>query len=281
MSGGGLRVKVDGGHLIGTVTGTGPPLIVLHGGPGLSDYTELLRAELGGWTVVRYTQRGCPPATAGPPYTVASNVADVLAVLDALELESAVLVGHSWGAFLGCAVAASAGLRVRGMVLIDGLGVVGDGGLSEFEAQMRGRLAESLRARFDELEALIEQGNASDADALESFRLYWPSYFADPVRAPAPPPDLLLSVECSTRTFESLSHELETGSLAGGLRRYDGAVEILYGTSSPMPARASTDTAALLTNAAVHPVAEAGHFPWIEAPGCVAAALSRLAARLS
>jgi pimeloyl-ACP methyl ester carboxylesterase len=41
-----IRARVPGGGITGWLAGTGPPVLVLHGGPGLSDYTAPLAAEL-------------------------------------------------------------------------------------------------------------------------------------------------------------------------------------------------------------------------------------------
>ena len=41
-----FRVPVPGGSITGWLVGDGPPVLILHGGPGLSDYTAPLAAEL-------------------------------------------------------------------------------------------------------------------------------------------------------------------------------------------------------------------------------------------
>jgi pimeloyl-ACP methyl ester carboxylesterase len=60
MRGAELRVKVSGGELGGWVTGDGPPVLLIHGGPGLSyEVMEGLADEVGGgYTVASYQQRG-------------------------------------------------------------------------------------------------------------------------------------------------------------------------------------------------------------------------------
>jgi hypothetical protein len=60
-SGRALAVSVPGGELIGARSGSGRPLLVLHGGPGVNDYCEWFAAELAGWDALRYTQRGVAP----------------------------------------------------------------------------------------------------------------------------------------------------------------------------------------------------------------------------
>jgi len=54
--------------------------VLLHGGPGLSDYRDTLAPLLGErFRTVRYQQRGIEPTTVGPPYTVETHVAHAAA----------------------------------------------------------------------------------------------------------------------------------------------------------------------------------------------------------
>jgi len=46
------------GPIAGHAGGSGAPLLLLHGGPALSDYMDMLGPELDGWRWVRYQQRG-------------------------------------------------------------------------------------------------------------------------------------------------------------------------------------------------------------------------------
>src|SRR5580658_760402 len=63
-----IRARVPEGSITGWLAGDGPPVLVLHGGPGLSDYTAPLAAELtDAFGVIRYQQRGLAPSvTSGP-----------------------------------------------------------------------------------------------------------------------------------------------------------------------------------------------------------------------
>jgi pimeloyl-ACP methyl ester carboxylesterase len=54
----------------------------------------------------------------------------------------------------------------------------------------------------------------------------------------------------------------------------------VHGELSPMPLSASAATAALLRNADVEVVQGAGHFVWLDRPGCVADAVRRLLDRV-
>nr|MDQ2897560.1 alpha/beta hydrolase [Actinomycetota bacterium] len=55
-----------------------------------------------------------------PPFGIDAHVRDMIAVLDALDLERALVVGHSLGAYIAAALAAAHPERVTGLVLVDG-----------------------------------------------------------------------------------------------------------------------------------------------------------------
>jgi pimeloyl-ACP methyl ester carboxylesterase len=262
------------------IEGDGPPLLCLHGGPGMSDYLGLLGDETDGWRRIRYTQRGLPPSTTDGPFTVAQHVADAVAVLDGLEIADAVVLGSSWGGFLGAIMAMEHPGRVRGLVMVDPLGIVGDGGYHHFEEQMLARTPEDVRERAEELDQRAMSGEGTDEDALESLRLVWPGYFNDPAGAAPIPPDLRLSVQCYSETVEEVFALLESGTLPERAAAYDGPVEIVHGLGSPFAPEAAIETAHAFPQGSATGVPEAGHFPWLEQPGCVADALVRLAARL-
>ena len=73
-----FQVPVPGGSITGWLGGDGQPVLVLHGGPGLSDYTAPLAAELtDAFAVIRYQQRGLAPSVTSGPFDIGQHVADV------------------------------------------------------------------------------------------------------------------------------------------------------------------------------------------------------------
>ena len=279
-----FTVAVPGGVIAGVRSGRGFPLLVLHGGPGMSDYTGLLAGELADWTALRYTQRGVAPSTVSGPFTIDQHVADAIAVIDQQDVSSAAVLGHSWGGYLAMQLAVAAPERVAGLLLVDSLGGAGDGGFAAFSAEIDARVGPDILAEvaaLDELVAASPGTPEADAAGGKSFDLMWPGYFADPPAAPPPPADIRLSPECYTGTFESIQAAQADGRLADQLSGYRGPVEIMAGAASPFPIETAMSTAALFSDARVSVVAGAGHLPWHERPGCVTAALRRLADRLA
>ena len=268
----------DGGPLIaGRRAGSGPPVLLLHGGPGLGfDYLRDLADELAEENdVAWYQQRGLEPSSTEGPYTVAADVADARRVLAALGWEKAYVVGHSWGGHLAIHVAEAMPECVLGVLAVDALGAVGDGRWPEFDEEIFRRTPEEVRERARELDELSMAGKVDDELALEGLRLVWPAYFADPERAP-PMPKVQIAAARSAEMVPSIFAELP--SLEARLPEIRVPVGFVHGAQSPAPLAASTDGAERIPGAWVEVVEGAGHFVWFEAPGAVRAALRRLTA---
>jgi pimeloyl-ACP methyl ester carboxylesterase len=267
----------DGPLIAGRRAGSGPPVLLLHGGPGLGfDYLRDLADELAQENdVAWYQQRGLEPSAAEGPYTVATDVVDARRVLDALSWQRAYVVGHSWGGHLAFHVAEAMPERLLGVLAVDPLGSVGDGRWPEFDEEIFRRTPEPVRARARELDELMAAGAADDELALEQMRLVWSAYFADPERAP-PMPELRFASKRSAEMGRSILAELP--ALEAGLPRIRVPVGFVHGSRSPMPVAASTDAAERIPGAWVEVVEGAGHFVWVEAPGAVRASLRRLTA---
>ncbi len=249
-----FEVRAGGGMLKGHRGGTGEPALLLHGGPGLSDYTEPLAEELDGlFETIRYTQRGTPPSMSGPPYTVESHVDDALAALNHLGLERVWAIGHSWGGHLGLHLAVAHPDRVRGLICINALGAYVDG-LEEFNKELRSRLPTEDVERAETLEGR------------ERLALLWPGYFPDPSNVPEMP-DWESGAECNTQTFVSIHQHFEAGTLAAALPELGLPALFVHGEDDPFPAYVSERTAALIPRAQLVEMPGIGHFPWLEQPG--------------
>ena len=251
--------------------GEGPQAVLLHGGPCISaSYMEPLVPHLAGvFRQSLYQQRGLAPTTVEGPFTVEANVADAAAVIDETAGGRAWIVGHSWGGHLALQMLAAIPERVAGAIIVDPLGAHFDV-MPEFGERLQAPLSEKDRARVREIEAKEEAGTATPEESLEDLRLVWPSYFADPASAP-PMPEMDMAVQPFTATMASIAEHSEAGTLVRGLPAVPPGIPVLFlhGAASPMPLRASTDTAALIPHARVEVVEGAGHFIWLERPGAV------------
>jgi proline iminopeptidase len=273
-----FTVEAAGGELRGWVAGDGVPVLLVHGGPGLSyEYLDGLGDEVGtGFRVAAFQQRGLAPSTLHGPFTIAQAIDDVIAVLDGLAWSQAVLVGHSWGGHLVLRVAAEHPGRLRGVLAVDPIGVVGDGGTAAFEAEMSARTPKEGRDRAQELDERAMSGRGSADDGLEGLAIMWPAYFADPDHAPTMPP-----VRMSVEAYSGLAAEMSDGleRVAAALGTESVPYGIVAGAASPIPwGQAARTTAELSRHAFLTVIPAAGHFPWLEVPGSVRKPLQRLIA---
>ncbi len=274
-----FSLEVTSGHLGGWIAGDGAPALLLHGGPGLSyEYLEGL-AELGSsFRVAAYQQRGLAPSTLDGPFTLVAAIADAIAVLDGLGWDRALIVGHSWGGHLALRLAAAHPERVAGVLAVDPLGIVGDGGMAAFDTEMLARTPGPDRERAEELDRRAMAGEGTAEEAVESLRLLWPAYFADPGDAPPMPP-----VRLSVEAYSSLISEArrDTAEVAATLAGGGVRCGFVVGAGSPLPwGQAARATAEVIPGAVLTVVAGAGHYPWLEVPGCVRAALLSLNAEV-
>ena len=118
------RLQVHGRELAVEERGAGDVVLLLH--PGfVADGMRPLFADdtlAAGRRLVRYHRRGYGGSDrAQPPVSLAEQAADAVALLDALGIERADLVGHSLGANVALEVALRSPARVRSLVLMEPL----------------------------------------------------------------------------------------------------------------------------------------------------------------
>ena len=111
-------VRHDGARIWFATYGSGPPVVLLHGGLGHSGNWGYQVAPLvtAGYRAVLIDSRGHGRSTRDArPFTYELMTTDVLAVLDELELGRAALVGWSDGACIALLLATQAPERIAGV----------------------------------------------------------------------------------------------------------------------------------------------------------------------
>ncbi len=113
-------VEADDGVRLWTATsGSGSPLVLCHGGPGLwDDQGPIVGMVSDLVTVHRWDQRGCGRSTGSGPYTVQRFVADLEDIREHFGHARWIVGGHSWGATLALRYAFAMKTRWRAAVLL-------------------------------------------------------------------------------------------------------------------------------------------------------------------
>ena len=269
-----FRAPTDDGEIVGRLRdgpADAPPALLLHGGPGLSDYLQPLADELDGlFPIARYQQRGLSPSAVSGPRTVERHVEDAVAVLDALGWDKAIVIGHSWGGHLAMHVAVAHPERLSAFVSLDPLCAIGDGGLAAFSANLDAQVPADVKARFEHLDGL-DTPTAAERD--ERFRLIWPYYFGDPATA-APFPDFGYDMR-NVETWDSINQHLEAKTLELGLQRNSLPFLLIHGEASPMPIEEARRTVEITPSAELVAVPGVGHWLWLERPGVARREIAR------
>jgi pimeloyl-ACP methyl ester carboxylesterase len=116
-------VPVPGGDLfVACWGGTGPPVLAVHGITASHAAWQWVADELAGAVTLFAPDlrgRGASGGLPGP-FGMAAHAADLVAALDYLDVERALVVGHSMGAYVAATMAARYPDRVSALLLVDG-----------------------------------------------------------------------------------------------------------------------------------------------------------------
>jgi len=243
--------------------GSGPPTVVLHGGPGahhdylLPGFDALAR----GRELIYYDQRGGGRSPV-PRETLVGwreHVADLEELRGQWGLEKLTLAGYSWGGLLALLYAVEFPGRVERLALVSPAPAWREA-RDEFERRFAERnLAPELQRQRAELRTsgLKEQDPAAYARRL--FELSVAPYFFDPSRTRH-----LTPFRLTGRTQQEVWSSLGPFDLRDSLARLSVPAMVLHGLDDPIPLE-SAQTVARLLKAELHPLPRCGHVPYVEA----------------
>lgn len=251
------------------------PLIVLHGGPGLTlqyladDLSPLARDR----SVIFYDQRGAGRSTlvTDPAALDAGRFADDLeAVRKHFGLEVMTLVGHSWGAGVAALYAMRYPGRVSRIVLIGPMALRRselDRSFAAVPASLGPEEAEQLRVARDAVRA--DPGNAQACRKFYS--LWFRPFFADPADMTKMRGDVCAGSPEALRNGTLVVGRHTMASLGDfdwrdSLRHVSAPVLVLHGSEDVIPVSAAAEWATAFPNARLLLLEGVGHFPYVEAP---------------
>jgi proline iminopeptidase len=159
--------------------GAGPPVVVVHGGPGLSSayIAPWFEALASAHRVVTYDMIGCgrsAPARGDERLVVPALAEDLDELIGALGLLDVTVVGHSFGVLVAIAAAARASSRIARLALI------APPGPPDPHARLSALLSRASEAQFEALSKPLPPSapEARDAELERRLHLTWPLYFA-------------------------------------------------------------------------------------------------------
>jgi proline iminopeptidase len=260
-----------GVELYYTSAGTGTPVVLLSGGPGLNVDYMLPVAEFlpAGYRSIAFEQRGTgrsrPLALDPATLTLRTAVDDLEALRVRLKQERLSLLGHSWGGMLAMAYAAAHPDRVDRLIL------VGSGGpTAEFKQWFGDNIEARLRPEDVELRNFwleaAKTGVAPGKAATESLKSIVPAYFFDR-KAGLAFASAFKEGQLHSDVNQGLSADMDKRyDSREGLKHLTRPVLIIQGHQDPIGDKTAEDIRALISGSTLVYIRRCGHFPWIEQP---------------
>ena len=270
-------VAPDGIRLHYEISGKGPTIVVLHGGPGMS--SAYLAPDLAvlaeHYRLISYDQRGGGRSTVVTDPAKLSrdhHVEDVEAVRRHFGLDKVVLLGHSWGAAPAAFYAKAHPDRAAAVILVDPIPARSDPWIAQFGTNLRRWMDEATSKQV----AALAAARRGASDPVAACRAYWAvfirGYMADPndrtvlgrVRGDVcnAPPDAI----ANTGVVSSAALGSNGWDWREEFHSTDVPVLIVHGDKDPIPMASAYEWEKAFPRATLVPVAGAGHFPFVEQP---------------
>jgi len=254
--------------------GAGPPVLCLHGGPGMDaayffppdrfgpGLLELARHH----HVIAYDQRGCGGSgvpDVEQPLALSRHVDDIDAVRRALGLDTVALLGHSFGTVLALLYALRHGGSLSHLILIGGAPDRG------FMDGYRDAVQELPLAAQQKL-AELDRAELTDEVFRQRFLTTLPLYFHQALE-PEDAEAFVSATSFSARVNRSIAVDLQSYDLAPALPNVRAPALVVYGESDRVvqPRYQLQFRGSLLTSRFVA-FFESGHFPFLEEPDAFA-----------
>jgi proline iminopeptidase len=272
-----LWVELGAAKLFVRELGRGRPIVVLHGGPDF-DHQYLLPeldrlAEF--CRLIYYAQcgRGASAGTVRPDsISLASEMADLDALREHLELDSVGLLGHSWGGLLAMEYAIRHPHRVSRLILMN----TGPASHADYLTlrDSRRRSAPEVLESMAEI-AATPRFQAGDLEIeADYYRLHYGSTLRDPrqlerllprLRANFTPASTLRARQIEDRLMNE-TWSLPRYDLIPALRSLSIPTLVIHGAHDLVPEEVTRRIADAIDGARFERIENSGHFSYLDAP---------------
>lgn len=115
------RLQINGAELEYEMSGAGEPVLLIHGtGVAATFFPTMTQPALAGYQLIRFHRRGFAGSDRAPTgHTIMDDAADAIALLQALGINKAHIVGHSYGGAVALQMALDAPDLVHDLVVME------------------------------------------------------------------------------------------------------------------------------------------------------------------
>ncbi|NNE08845.1 MAG: alpha/beta fold hydrolase [Gemmatimonadetes bacterium] len=261
--------RLNGADLFVRVIGSGEPIVVLHGGPGLDQSYFLPQMEglAENHTLIFYDQRASGRSGSdldSTDITLDLFIRDIDAVRAHYGLERMNLMGHSWGGFLAMLYAIQHPDRLNSLILVSP---------SPASSAMRNEESQMLASRLTkedqaERDSIIQSTGFQNGDpaAYEGFfRVFFRSEFFNPERIDELTLVLPENFITNSRLLQYLARDLAVYDIHAALESVEAPALVVNGESES-GLGSGRRISEHLPSAQHVVLEECGHFPFVEKP---------------
>lgn len=265
-------VKADGAQIFCRVFGKGDPIIVIHGGPGLSqDYLLPQMARLAkDHLVIFYDQRGCGRSTGeinADTMQIKIFLNDLEAIKKSFGFKKVTILGHSWGGLLAMQYANGYPESIHKLILLNSVPAS-----SEEHAQFGQEWIKRMAPYQDELKAIKETPQFVNGDpaTVEKYnRIVFRQYCCNPKNADFL--NLCMSQKAAVDGAKVLAlfkqnFFSKTYNFYYQLKQINIPTLIIHGDCDPVPPSSAQNIHESIKGSKYILIKDCGHFPYVEAP---------------
>ncbi len=275
LGSGATTFSSDCGSLAYDEYGSGKPIVLLAGGPGMNPAYMTPVAKIladSGRRAILFHQRGTGKSSDAischDRVSVAGAVADIEQLRVHLQLPKLTLLGHSWGGMLAMAYAQEHPGQIAGLVLLD----TGPAEQSGFKAEMV-----ALQARLSPAD---KEGLKAATTDEEREKIQRRAEFADPsksslVEQEIPAGEPLWYPE----VLKLMAQGFSKWDVTQGVKNLSAPMVLIFGREDPGFSIAN-DIRSIQPEAKLVPIEHAGHYPWLDNQEPTAKALKTVASDL-
>jgi proline iminopeptidase len=265
-------INVDGVRLYVRFVGSGEPLIIIHGGPGLShDYLapQLIELLAKDYQLVFYDQRASGRSSGVDDttrLTISQFANDLEMLRQQLEINRINLLGHSFGGLLAMYYAISYPDNVNKLLLIDTAPACWELNFPYFWKTIADRQTENDKQELTNLKSKIDFG--TNPELMDRyFKIYFKPFFKDSSLSQ----QLSLGIDKNwisnfNVTNDKVWNNLGHYDIHNQLKNINAPTLIMHGDFSVLSVDGAKEIERTIRNSKLVILKDVGHFPYIEAP---------------
>lgn len=263
-------IQIENAEIFYRAIGKGKPLIVLHGGPGLTQnylLPQLYKLAEDNF-VIFYDQRGCGQSTGeinSGTINIETFVADLDAIREALNFNTVSILGHSWGGFLAMQYAIAHPDHVEKLILSNSLPASSEE-ITLFCQEWTRRMS-PYQKELEAIHQTLEFAEGNPAIMEKMYRIIFKTYCYNPNSA-----DLLSLYMSPTasingaKVYENFRLNIfeKSFNLHESLKSLQIPTLVLHGDTDPIPPVTAQKIHESIENSEYVLMKDCGHFPYVE-----------------